>query len=348
MRSPVAVGVALALGAAVAFGAATPIIGALGRELGPFTVAALLYAGAALVSALTMPMLRRTGRALRRSDAVVIAGVAVLGGAVAPSLLAWGVKRTGGVTASLALNFEAVFTLALGWLVFREGAGRRVIAGAAAMLLGGVLLGVATLSQAGLDLLGLGAVVLATVAWAGDNTVSRKLSEVDPSHVVLAKGLLGAALTAGLAALLGEPLPRPLVAMGLLGCGATGYGLSLRLYLLAQRRMGAGRTASVFAVAPFLGAVLAVALGEQSGGAPVAVAAGLFALGVYLHVTERHAHPHVHPATAHEHAHRHDDEHHDHKHEPPVTGEHTHWHEHGAREHTHEHAPDLHHDHGHA
>ena len=46
--------------------------------------------------------------------------------------------------------------------------------------------------------------------------------------------------------------------------GASGYGLSLRLYLLAQRAFGAARTGSVFAFAPFIGAALAIALGDRS------------------------------------------------------------------------------------
>ena len=39
-------------------------------------------------------------------------------------------------------------------------------------------------------------------------------------------------------------------AVGLLVIGATGYGLSLRFYLLAQRAFGAARTGFVFAFAP--------------------------------------------------------------------------------------------------
>lgn len=137
-------------------------------------------------------------------------------------------------------------------------------------------------------------------------------------------------------------------ALGLLACGATGYGLSLRLYLLAQRRFGAGRTASVFAVAPFVGAAISFALGERVGGPGFFVGAAMFALGVYLHASERHAHAHHHDALEHEHAHQHDDGHHDHAHDPPVRGEHTHPHRHEPRTHEHEHVPDDHHQHEHA
>jgi drug/metabolite transporter (DMT)-like permease len=71
--------------------------------------------------------------------------------------------------------------------------------------------------------------------------------------VVAAKGALGAALTVTLAFALREPWPHVIPVLVLLACGATGYRLSLRLYLLAQRRIGAARTASIFALAPFVG-----------------------------------------------------------------------------------------------
>src|SRR5436189_5940707 len=121
------------------------------------------------------------------------------------------------------------------------------------------------------------------------------------------KGALGASATAVLAAAFDEPLPRLWPALGLLAVGATGYGLSLRFYLLAQRAFGAARTGSVFAFAPFVGALLAFMLGERSGSVWMLGGAALMVGGIVLHLAESHAHEHVHEALEHEHAHRHDD-----------------------------------------
>ncbi|MCC6625602.1 MAG: EamA/RhaT family transporter, partial [Deltaproteobacteria bacterium] len=135
--------------------------------------------------------------------------------------------------------------------------------------------------------------------------------------------------------------------VALLAVGATGYGASLALYLLAQRRLGAARTGSIFAVGPFLGALVSFVAGDRASGLGVLAAAPLFALGVWLHARERHAHAHVHAALEHEHAHRHDDGHHDHAHDPPVAGAHSHPHRHERLVHEHAHAPDVHHRHPH-
>jgi drug/metabolite transporter (DMT)-like permease len=191
-------------------------------------------------------------------------------------------------------------------------------------------------------------VVVATLAWAFDNTLTRPLSELEPSGVVLMKGGLGAVFGGVLGFAFAEPSVRVVPALGLLACGATGYGLSLRLYLRAQRVLGAARTASIFAAAPFVGAVVAVAMGDRPPALVSGAAAALCAVGVWLHLTEHHAHPHSHEALEHEHLHRHDDGHHGHVHEPPFVGEHAHRHRHEPVTHEHEHAPDIHHGHGHA
>jgi drug/metabolite transporter (DMT)-like permease len=190
-------------------------------------------------------------------------------------------------------------------------------------------------------------VIGATLAWASDNVVGRPLADRNPTHVVFAKGALGAVLSLALARAIGEPSPPWAAVASLAACGAVGYGASLRLYLRAQRIAGAARTGSVFAVAPFLGAIVAWAMGERPGGWVTLAAGALSALGVWLHLTEPHLHEHVHEATEHEHAHRHDDGHHDHAHDVYPSGEHSHRHRHEARRHAHPHGLDLHHRHDH-
>jgi len=130
--------------------------------------------------------------------------------------------------------------------------------------------------------------------------------------------------------------------------GFFGYGLSLALFVLALRELGTARTGAYFSTAPFIGSAAAViALGEPIT-AQLAIAGMLMAIGVWLHLTERHEHEHSHTAMAHAHPHIHD-EHHRHSHnalDPP--GEpHTHFHEHKPLRHTHPHAPDMHHGHRH-
>jgi len=191
------------------------------------------------------------------------------------------------------------------------------------------------------------AVLGATAAWGVDNTLSRALAERDPGQVVLGKCAIGAIATGTLAVAAGEPVLGWGAAAALLAIGASGYGLSLRFYLLAQRAFGAARTGSVFAFAPFIGASLAIGLGDRSLSWGMGVGGMMMLTGVVLHLAESHGHDHEHSVLEHEHAHTHNDNHHLHRHDSVPAGPHSHSHHHEDRRHAHPHVPDAHHAHRH-
>lgn len=277
--------------------------------------------------------------------------MAIFGAAIGPVALAWGLQHTSGTSASLMLALEALFTAVLARALYRESMDRRVASAMGLLLLGGIVLVLDRGLSGGTQLLGLLAVLAATAAWGIDNTLSRALAERDPGQVVLGKSLLGVGATALIAVVAGESLPGWAAAVALLVIGACGYGLSLRLYLLAQRAFGAARTGSVFAFAPFIGALLAMALGDRSLSWGMAIGGALMLAGVALHLAESHAHTHDHAVLDHEHAHTHDDGHHDHSHDsaedPVPPGAHSHPHWHTPLRHAHSHVPDAHHAHPH-
>jgi len=130
--------------------------------------------------------------------------------------------------------------------------------------------------------------------------------------------------------------------------GFLAYGVSLVLFVLALRQLGAARSTAYFSVAPFFGALVALAGGEALT-PQLAAAALLMAAGIWLHISEHHVHAHRHVPIEHEHAHHHD-EHHRHLHERPADTAltHSHHHRHDAQTHSHAHFPDTHHrDHEH-
>lgn len=345
-RWPALRGGLLALLAATLFGISTPLVQRAGLDVGPFSTASLLYAGAALLGLLMRRQADREAQ-VRRADWPRILGMALFGAVAGPVALAWGLQRTSGTSASLMLALEALFTAGLARLLYRETMGKRVWSAMALMLAGGLVL-IADRGGAGsTQLVGLLAVLVATAAWGVDNTLSRAVAERDPAQVVLAKSVLGATAAAALAAAWGEPLPPLPRAAALLAIGASGYGLSLRMYLLAQRAFGAARTGSVFAFAPFIGAAVAIALGDQGLSLGMVGGGVLMLLGVGVHLYESHEHEHVHDVLDHEHAHVHDDGHHNHTHDPMPAGAHSHPHHHEPLRHRHPHVPDAHHLHRH-
>jgi drug/metabolite transporter (DMT)-like permease len=335
------------LGAALLFGASTPLAKLLLGDVSPWLLAGLLYLGSGIGLALLLA-LQRAGRArLAPGDWRWLAGAVLSGGVLGPVLLLWGLARMPASGAALLLNAEAVLTALLAWFVFRENFDRRIAFGMALIIAGAAVLswpGDAGIGTAAPAL----AVVAACLAWAIDNNLTRKVALADARYVAMVKGLVAGATNTALALALGAHLPAISVAAmaGLLGFA--GYGVSLALFVRALRELGTARTGAYFSTAPFAGAALGLAFLRETLTWNLSVAALLMAWGVWLHLTERHAHLHAHELVEHTHEHEHD-EHHRHDHaariEPGVR--HTHLHRHERLTHSHPHYPDSHHRHEH-
>jgi drug/metabolite transporter (DMT)-like permease len=191
----------------------------------------------------------------------------------------------------------------------------------------------------------------ACLAWGIDNNLTRKVSLSDASWIAMVKGLAAGAANLVLALALGASWPALSVVVGAAVVGFASYGASLTLFVIALRGLGTARTGAYFSVAPFFGAIVAVAWLGEPVTAPLVAAGVLMAVGVALHLAERHEHEHAHEATTHTHEHVHGrgDAHHAHLHDPPVPDgtRHTHAHHHEATVHSHAHFPDAHHRHQH-
>jgi drug/metabolite transporter (DMT)-like permease len=344
-------GAVAALASALLFGVTTPIAKQLLAGAQPLLIAGLLYLGSGIgVSALRLIQdrgWRPTG--LAAGDWPWLALTTLVGGVVAPALLMLGLARADAADASLLLNLEVVFTAVLAWLVFREPANSRVVLGLVAILAGGLILVWPARFATERSLPALSLIVAACLCWALDNNLTRKVSASDARVLAAIKGLVAGVTNTALAFLLGAALPPLPHVLATLLIGFLGYGLSLVLFIVALRQLGAARTGAYFATAPFIGAAAAMALYGQSGDTAFWLAASCMGVGVWLHVTELHEHVHVHKPDLHSHAHTHD-EHHRHEHAFAWDGNepHTHEHAHGWLHHRHAHFPDIHHRHGHS
>jgi drug/metabolite transporter (DMT)-like permease len=348
-RSPATTAILAAIASAALFGASTPLAKLMLGVADPWLLAALLYLGSGLGLAIVGLVAGRHGEApLRRADLPWLALIVLSGGVAGPVLLMVGLATTEASAAALLLNLEALATMGIAWLWFRENVDRRLLVGAFAILAGAVIL--SWPGETGGAALGWGAAAVAgaCLAWGLDNNLTRKLSAADPVQIAAIKGLAAGLVNLALALSLGAALPGPLAVAGAASLGFVGYGLSLVLFVLALRHLGTARTGAYYSVAPFVGAVIAVLLLDEPVTLRLAAAALLMGIGVWLHLTERHEHEHWHEPIEHEHAHRHD-AHHQHAHVPgdPPGEPHAHPHRHAALKHRHAHYPDIHHRHPH-
>jgi drug/metabolite transporter (DMT)-like permease len=343
-----------ALLSAALFGVSTPIAKALLGSTQPAMLAGLLYCGAgfgvAFFRRFAHSMLSPSSAgevALSHGDLPWLAGAIIAGGVVGPVLLMIGLTRTDAAAASLLLTLEGVATVLMAWFLFRENFDRQIVLG-----MGCLVAGVAVLSWSGQptpsSLIGPLTIIGACIAWGLDNNLTRKVSLSDPLQIVELKGLVAGPVNVGIGLWIGGRLPEvPAIVVAAL-VGFLSYGVSLVLFVLALRHLGAARTSAYFSTAPFFGATVAVlALGEPIS-MQLVIAGALMGLGVWLHVSERHQHIHDHEPITHSHSHTHD-EHHRHTHGPedPSGEPHTHGHRHTSLVHAHPHMPDTHHQHRH-
>ncbi len=343
LRQP---GVAAALCAALLFGAGTPLAKLLLSTVSPWLLAGLLYLGSGVGLTLYRRIVRSPAVVLPRDELPWFAGAIIAGGVVGPVLLMLGLTSMPASGASLLLNAEGVFTALLAWFAFKENVDRRIAAGMAVIVAGALILswpGEARFSGAWPAL----AVLGACLAWGIDNNLTRKVSLSDATWVASVKGLVAGSINLVLAFALGADLPPWPNIVGAMLLGLLAYGVSLALFVVGLRHLGTARTGAYYSVAPFLGALIAVWMGEPVT-MPLLLAGALMGVGVWLHLTERHEHEHTHDAVVHEHEHVHD-EHHQHVHNAPVDlgNKHRHRHRHDPVTHTHPHFPDAHHRHGH-
>lgn len=178
-------------------------------------------------------------------------------------------------------------------------------------------------------------VLLAASCWGLENNCTRKISEKSTYQIVTIKGLCCGMGSFVIAAMLGEPFPKITYAALAMVLGFAAYGLSIFMYIRAQRDLGAAKTSAYYSVAPFIGTFLAfVVNGERltrvyllgllfmTAGTVFVAADTLICSHKHVHIhlvththngtahthTIRHEHLHRHIGRTHEHSHRHNQE----------------------------------------
>ena len=257
--------------------------------LSPTMLAALLYLGAGLGMLAVGFLQKRAGTAgkekpLTKKELPYTVGMVVLD-IMAPISLMSGLMMTTAANASLLNNFEIVATSLIALFLFREKISKRLWLGIAFVTVASILLSVEDYSSFSFSA-GSFFVLLACVFWGFEINCTRKLSSKNPLEIVVIKGFGSGTGSLVIAAALGEfcaNLPYMLLALLL---GFFTYGLSILFYIYAQRYLGAAKTSAYYAVSPFMGAVLSLAIFRQIPSISFLTALFVMALGTYFVSTD--------------------------------------------------------------
>lgn len=199
---------------------------------------------------------------LTKKDLPYTIGMIVLD-ILAPIFLMLGIKYGTAANASLLGNFEIVATTLIACLAFKEAVSKRLWAAIGMITLSSILL---SFEGAGSFRFSYGSVLvlLATACWGLENNCTRSISDKSTYEIVVLKGVFSGGGAFVIALISGEKLPEIRYIIPAMLLGFVAYGMSIFLYIRAQRDLGAAKTSAYYAFAPFVGAFLSfVILGEK-------------------------------------------------------------------------------------
>ncbi len=248
-----------ALLAAVLYAAGSPFSKVLLQYIPPAEMAAFLYLGAGTgMGILGMFKIKLGNTAeesnLGKNDVPYTAGMILLDIA-APVFLMIGLNLTTAANASLLNNFEIAATALVALLVFGEKVSRNLWIAISLITISSIMLTFEDVSGFSFSIGSL-FVLLACLCWGFENNCTRKLSGKNPIQIVIIKGLGSGLGSLVLALLLREHMTGILYICCAMVLGFISYGLSIFFYVRAQRELGAAKTSTYYAVAPFISVIL--------------------------------------------------------------------------------------------
>lgn len=282
-------GIFLAVLAAALYAVNAPFSKILLEYVPSTMMAGLLYLGAGLGMGVVALIRKGTGtdseEKLTRAELPYTAAMIILDIA-APICLLFGLSMTTAANASLLNNFEIVATALIALCVFGERISPRLWAGIAFVTFSCVLLSFEDISAFRFSAGSL-FILLACVFWGIENNCTRKLSGKDPLQIVLLKGIFSGGSSLALGLIIGERAENLLSVLAVLGVGLVAYGMSIFVYVYAQRILGAARTSAYYAVAPFIGTALSLLIFRETPGIRYFTALGLMIAGAWFSSSDK-------------------------------------------------------------
>lgn len=272
--------------AALLYAISSPVSKILLNEVHPALMASLLYLGAGiglsgvvLIQRVFQGSPTKKNR-LTKNEIPYIIGMIMLD-ILAPILLMIGLNLTTAANASLLNNFEIVATSIIALFYFKEKISPRVWFAIFLVTLSSALLSIEDLSSFSFSIGSL-FVILACTCWGLENNFTRVLSKKNPLHIVIMKGF-GAGFGSLIIAVVAGDFSINIQYMGwALLLGFLAYGLSITLYVRAQRDLGASRTSAYYAFAPFMGTAISLLLFKEIPTPSFIVALSIMLVGAYL------------------------------------------------------------------
>lgn len=262
MKNRTSIAVISAILSAIFYAICIPSAKILTPFIQSITLGGLLYLGAGIGLTITQIFAKPASNPLTIKELPYMSAVILLD-ISAITLLMLGLLRTTGANASLLGNFELVVTSLFACIAFKEILTKKVIAAVVIITLASIIL---TFEKNGSFVFNSGSVfvLLSCICWGLENNCTRMISSKSTKQITAIKGICSGLGSLILAILFKEHFPEVKYIIYALLLGFVSYGLSVSLYIYAQRFLGAVKTGAYYSVTPFFGIVFSlILLGEK-------------------------------------------------------------------------------------
>ena len=267
--------------AAVLYAINIPCSKLLFNNVGEVMMAAFLYFGAG-VGMIVMSLFKsdRNEERLVKEDLPYTIAMVVLD-IIAPILLMFGLNLSNPENVSLLNNFEIVATAVIAYIIFKEHISLKLTL---AIILVTIACGILSFKNLNAFKFSSGSilVLLASTVWGFENNCTRKISHKDPLQIVMIKGIFSGLGSFIIALIVQEKIPESKYIVLVMLIGFVSYGLSIYFYVKAQRVLGAAKTSTYYAIAPFVGGLFSLVIFRTLPGISFYVALVFMGGGTYL------------------------------------------------------------------
>lgn len=271
------------------------------ENVDPIVLSAIVYP---ISFAALIPITKSSFKIENKEDFLDILVISILGGALAPILLFYGLEHIDASEAVILTNAQIIFTVLLSSLFFGEKPNGAI--GYSGIIIVFVGLFVATTE---LDISGSlfkyepGKIMIvgAMLVWAIDNNISRRLtkrSTIWPAKIAMLKFLIGGIILFGIATIAVEEssssfrprlqiidsllLIKPSEWLIIIAVSLFGFAGALSLLLESLKRIGTIRTMMIFSLTPIFGIVAANIVHAESISILEAIATGIIIIGIFM------------------------------------------------------------------
>lgn len=199
----------------------------------------------------------------------------------APVFLMLGLSKTTAANAALLNNFEIAATSLIAMVLFKEAVSKKLWLSIILVTISSIILSFENIESFSFSI-GSIFVLSACICWGFENNCTRMLSGKNPMEIVIIKGIFSGFGSFLIACMAGEPIPKMIYIFFTMLLGFVSYGLSIFFYVYAQRSLGAAKTSTYYAVAPFIGVVFSLIIFRQLPNISFFIAFIIMAIGTYL------------------------------------------------------------------